>query len=304
MTNVNFVLSGETLSPFLTDLIGLPLEPLEPAMMMEVGMELIILNKRKLMSAAIQQKLTSKWHIEDSYWLSKQIACYINRHICNIPVHSSQIISTFSPSSFVTRDWDAMADFLALPKGACTELVTSTFDTPHLETTWTWDALDPMEMNDLELEPEICHLIWNLHKFTLVLYSWHSDMLAFLIGLIWLMRCWAVMTCCCFRFGFVHGMNDGGSQGYDGEWCRGMCGMASGGGYYPCVKFLRSISRWLMSCIFPFLERKKNNTCLNIWSIQFFLKFHVMFFFCGFVTGIAAWLHSKVCNIWIFMDAP
>lgn len=60
MTNVNFVLSGETLSPFLTDLIGLPLEPLEPAMMMEVGMELIILNKRKLMSAAIQQKLTSK----------------------------------------------------------------------------------------------------------------------------------------------------------------------------------------------------------------------------------------------------
>lgn len=57
---MNFVLSGETLSPFLTDLIGLPLEPLEPAMMMEVGMELIILNKRKLMSAAIQQKLTSK----------------------------------------------------------------------------------------------------------------------------------------------------------------------------------------------------------------------------------------------------
>ena len=69
-------------------------------------------------------------------------------------MHSSQIISTFSPSSIV--DWDAMADFLALPKGACTELVTSTVDTPHLETTWyPWDALDPMEVNDLELEPEI-----------------------------------------------------------------------------------------------------------------------------------------------------
>lgn len=107
-----------------------------------------------------------------------------------------------------------MADFLALPKGACTELVTSTFDTPHLETTWTWDALDPMEVNDFELEPEIWNLICNLHKFTLVLYSWHSDMLAFLIW--WDAELsWHVVV---FGLVFVHEMmNDGGSQGYDAE---------------------------------------------------------------------------------------
>ena len=65
-------------------------------------------------------------------------------------------VFSFIPLSKVI--WDAMADFLALPKGACTELVTSTFDIPQ-ETTWTWDALDPMEVNDLELEPETCNLI-------------------------------------------------------------------------------------------------------------------------------------------------
>ncbi len=108
--------------------------------------------------------------------MSYQSAClqYFYRFISN-----DLNVFSFIPLSKVI--WDAMADFLALPKGACTELVTSTFDIPQ-ETTWTWDALDPMEVNDLELEPETCNLILNLLQF------WTVDMVTchdLIIGLLW-----------------------------------------------------------------------------------------------------------------------
>lgn len=194
---------------------------------------------------------------------ASHIYIYIQYMYNNWHVYKFLQIHLKSSLHFLLRQtWflDAMADFLALPKGACTELVTSTIDTPH-ETTWTWDALDPMELNDLELEPEICDLIFQIYsQFCRVdihdMLTFFNHFNRFDLG------CWVGMTCC-FRFGF--GSLDDEWWGITGLWRSMMWWHVWHGQGWRCQNMIN------LSQLFPFLEKK--HICFSKFE-----AFNVFFF--------------------------